>query len=139
MTEELAQGHDALRVAMRDFARIMDRSGPEDMPVIAQKRIAFSQLYRDHMAKEDAAVRGLTRPSLPMEAEQAVRDHGRAIVTLFLRYSEHLKHWTPAMIAQDWTGYRAAVKQLQDSLHERMAWEEKHLHPIFARPSRRAA
>lgn len=131
MITELTQGHAELRTLMLDFARGMDDAGPENMPRLAQKRIAFSQLFRDHMAREDALTRSLPRATLPPEQEQVVRTHSRGVVALFLRYSDHVKHWNPAQIAADWSTYRLAVLALQDELRERMAWEESHLHPLL--------
>jgi len=84
-------------------------------------------------------VQQLRRRPLTPEANQALREHGRAIVALFLRYSDHIKQWTPAQIDADWVGYRTAVLALQDGLRERMAWEEKHLHPLLASDVRKAA
>ncbi|MFD1105687.1 hypothetical protein [Sphingobium olei] len=139
MITELTQGHADLRVLMLDFARAMEGASPDDMPTLAQKRIAFSQLFRDHMAREEAMTSALPRADLPPEQEQVVRDHHRGIVALFLRYSEHVKCWTPAQIATDWPTYRKAVLALQDELRERMAWEEAHLHPLLGKDRRIAA
>ncbi|KQN09418.1 hypothetical protein ASE85_00060 [Sphingobium sp. Leaf26] len=139
MHMELTQGHNDLRVAMRDFAYIMQAANADDLPEVARRRIRFSQLFREHMGQEDAMVTALRRRSLTPQADSIVRDHGRAVVALFLRYSDHIKYWTPAQIGQDWPGYRDAVLVLQNALYDRMEWEEQHLHPLFTGPSLRAA
>lgn len=139
MNEKLTQGHDDLRVLMRDFAHIMQTASIDDMPLIARLRIAFSRSFSDHMGRENATIDALRRGPLTPHADGILRDHRQAIVALFLRYSEHIKYWTPAQIGQDWPDYRRAVLALQGQLYERMEWEEKHLHPLFESPRLRAA
>nr|WP_254913724.1 hypothetical protein [Sphingobium sp. Z007] len=136
---ELKQDHDALRGMMREFAHVMRAHGPEALPDITRRRIAFSQLFRDHMGREDAMVVALRAGPMAVQADPVAREHSRAIVALFLRYSDHIKHWTPAQIERDWQGYRDAVLALQQGLLDRMAWEERHLHPLMAEAPRRAA
>jgi hypothetical protein len=140
MHMELTHGHDGLRVAMRNFAHVMQTARVEDMPAVARLRTAFSQLFREHMGQEDAMITALRhRSPVTPQTDRILRDHSRAMVALFLRYSDHIKYWTPTQIGRDWPGYRDAVLALQGSLHERMEWEEDHLHPLFARPTLRAA
>lgn len=139
MSTELKQDHDVLRGMMQAFAHVMRTQGVEAMPDIARRRIAFSQQFREHMGREDALVVALrTRPT-DAQTDMVLRDHGRAMVALFLRYSDHIKYWTPAQIALDWHGYRDAVLDLQEGLFERMAWEERHLHPLMTTQLPRAA
>lgn len=132
MVLELTRDHDGLRIAMRTFAQAMHRADAADMSEIARRRIAFSQLFRDHMAREDSFVQQLRRLPPSARAADIVNEHGAAIRALFLRYSDHIKYWSPAQISADWPGYRAAVLALQASLHERMIWEERNLHPLTA-------
>lgn len=128
MNHQLAQDHDGLRTIMRDFITALDR---RDMADIARRRIAFSQLFRSHMAREDDAVSMLRQSRNPSRDLPVAFEQSRAIVSLFLRYSDHVKHWTPAAVEANWTGYRHAVAQLQEALFERMAWEEAQLHPLL--------
>nr|WP_269076429.1 hemerythrin domain-containing protein [Sphingobium cupriresistens] len=139
MLMQLTRDHDALRGMMGEFAHIMRTRGPEALPDIARRRIAFSQLFRDHMGREDALVVALRSGSTAAQADSVMRDHSRAMVALFLRYSDHIKDWTPAQITQDWHGYRDAVLELQQGLLDRMTWEERHLHPLMVDAPRRAA
>lgn len=135
----LKQDHEALRVMMQEFAHIMRTSGVEALPDIARKRIAFSQLFREHMGREDARALDLRDGHLAAQADPLLREHGRAIRALFLRYSDHIKYWTPTLITQDWNGYLEAVLALQGELAERMTWEERNLHPLMDAQPRRAA
>lgn len=139
MLTELKQDHDALRGIMRDFTHIMRTQGPEALPDIARRRIAFSHLFRDHMGREDAMVVALRAGPMAAQADPIAREHSRAMVALFLRYSDHIKSWTPAQIERNWSGYRDAVLDLQQGLLDRMLWEERHLHPLMAEAPRRAA
>jgi hypothetical protein len=139
MLNDVRRDHDGLRLLMREFAQFLAKACAKDMPDVARRRIAFSQAFRAHMGREEAMVQDLRRRPMTPEATQVVREHSRAMVALFLRYSDHVKDWTPARIAADWTGYRGAVLDLQKGLHDRMAWEEKHLHPLLAAPDRKAA
>ena len=139
MTIILKQDHDALRAMMHDFAHVLRTRGSDALPDIARRRISFSQLFRQHMGREDARALDLRNGRQAAQADPVLREHGRAIRILFLRYSDHIKQWTPAQIDADCAGYRTAVLALQDGLRERMAWEEKHLHPLLAGEARKAA
>lgn len=139
MSMELKRDHDALRGMMREFAHVMRANGPEALPDITRRRIAFSQLFRDHMGREDAMVVALRFGPTASQADPVAREHSRAIVALFLRYSDHIKNWTPAKIERDWPGYRDDVLDLQQGLLDRMAWEERYLHPLMMEAPRRAA
>ncbi|HUD95189.1 hypothetical protein [Sphingobium sp.] len=139
MVMGLRQDHDGLRLLMREFAQILHGAGADGMVELARRRIAFSQAFREHMGREDAMVRVLSRHPMTSSATQVVRDHGRAMVALFLRYSDHVKDWSPAQIQADWAGYRDAVLILQNGLYDRMEWEEQHLHPLLEGPTLRAA
>lgn len=139
MTMDLRRDHDGLRRMMQDFALMMNSAQLQDMPDVARRRIAFSQGFREHMAREEAMVQQLRKRPLAPETSQALREHGRAIVALFLRYSDHIKIWTPAQIKADWPGYRRAVLDLQEGLRDRLGWEERHLHPLLMPTDRVAA
>ncbi|NWK95672.1 hypothetical protein DM806_08295 [Sphingobium lactosutens] len=139
MVMVLRQDHDGLRLLMREFAQLLAVASIRDMPDLARRRIAFSQAFREHMGREDAMVRDLGRRSPTPQATGVVREHGRAMVALFLRYSDHVKDWAPAQINADLAGYRNAVRALQNGFHDRMAWEEQHLHPLLEGPTLRAA
>lgn len=136
MKYQLAQDHGTLRTIMRDFVQALDR---RDMADIARRRIEFSQLFRSHMAREDAAVNAMRRSETPTRDLQTACEHSRSVVALFLRYSEHLKRWTSVDVEADMAGYRQAVVELQNALLDRMAWEEAKLHPLLPRADGRAA
>ncbi|MEC3911048.1 hypothetical protein U5A82_11380 [Sphingobium sp. CR2-8] len=139
MHRKLTQEHDDLRVAMRNFAYVMRTACNDDIPSIARLRIDFSQMFRAHMAQEDAMVTALRHSAISPQIDRTLRDHSRGVVALFLRYSDHIKYWTPVQIGKDWPGYRDAVLSLQNGLYERMEWEEQHLHPLFDGAALRAA
>lgn len=128
MNYQLVQDHDDLRTIMRDFMTALDR---RDMADIARRRIAFSQMFRSHMGREDDAVTALRQSRNPVRDLPVAFQQSRAIVALFLRYSDHVKRWTPAAVEADWAGYRHAVAVLQQALLDRMAWEEAQLHPLL--------
>jgi len=136
MKYQLAQDHTALRTVMRNFVQALDQ---RDIADIARRRIEFSQLFRGHMAREDVTVNALRRSETPTRDLQTACDHSRATVSLFLRYSEHLKRWTSTAVEADWAGYRHAVVELQNAMLDRMAWEEVHLHPLLPRAGNHAA
>lgn len=138
MPTELIEDHHVLRGMMRDFASMMD-DDVRDMALLTRWRIRFAQLFRDHMGREDMLARGLRQGPLAMEVEPVVHQHGRTMVALFLRYSDHIKQWTPAQIMADWDGYRRGTLRLQDMLYDHMEWEEAHLHPLIEGRVRRAA
>lgn len=139
MTRTLARDHDDLRAAMHDYAAILRGPAAEGLAAIMPRRIRFSQIFREHMGREDGEVEALANRLRDPAAMKVVRDHRRALVALFLRYSDHVKQWTPAEIARDWAGYRDGVLALQEGLHDRMAWEEAELHPLIVATGHRAA
>ena len=143
MHGKLTQDHDGLRVAMREFAQLIDGAALTDMPEVTRRRISFSQRFRAHMAAEDAVLRDLKRRVASPEIDRTVREHSRAQVDLFLRYSDHIERWTPAAITADLAGYAMAVQALQKGLYALMDWEETHLHPLLVQwqeqPQRRCA
>ena len=114
---------------MREFADAMNAPTP-DMVDISRRRIAFSQLFRQHMQQEDAFVQTLRTLGRPKHVDDVLRTHGDAMRDLFLQYSAHIKIWTPDRIAREWAGYRKDVLGLQRQLSDRMAWEEKTLYPL---------
>ncbi|MCP1468850.1 hypothetical protein J3E64_000517 [Sphingobium sp. OAS761] len=131
MHVELMRDHDGLRVLMREFAQAMDRAGSDEVAQISRLRVQFSQRFREHMGREDAYVRALRGRMLPPSTDKLIRHHNRALVALFLRYSDHIKYWTSAQIVADWQEYRLAVLALQDGLYDKMEWEEAYLHPLL--------
>lgn len=131
MTIILKQDHDALRAMMHDFAHVLRTRGSDALPDIARRRISFSQLFRQHMGREDARALDLRNGRQAAQADPVLREHGRAIRILFLRYSDHIKYWTPAVIKGSWDDYLAAVLVLQGELADRMAWEERCLYPLI--------
>ena len=91
------------------------------------------------MGREDARALDLRNGRQAAQADPVLREHGRAIRILFLRYSDHIKQWTPAQIMADWGNYKRATLALQDMLYDHMEWEEAHLHPLIEGRVRRAA
>lgn len=134
---ELVADHDDLRSKMREFAQTMAMDSP-DMDDVMRRRIAFSRAFRHHMAHEELAVSQLRTRTCPA-ARGAAREHGAMIRALFLRYSDHVKQWTPAELARDWAGYCSAVLTLQDRLYDLMEWEEDNLFRLLDQPARHAA
>lgn len=125
MALDLVADHDDLRRMMREFAHLMTMD-PPDRDDIMRRRIAFSRMFREHMSREDSAATPLRRQNVN-PAQAAAVEHAVLLRTLFLRYSDHIKQWTPGQIERDWGGYRSAVLAQQDSLYELMDWEEANL------------
>ncbi len=137
MPVELMADHDDLRAKMREFAQLM-MIDPPDRDDIMRRRISFSKVFREHMAREDAVTTPLRRQPCTM-AQAAAVEHGAKVRALFLTYSDHIKHWTPAEMVRDWIGYRAAVLGLQNGLYDLMDWEEANLFHHLDGASHRAA
>lgn len=137
MPMELVADHDDLRCKMRDFTHLM-MVDPPDMKEVMRRRIDFSRTFSAHMSHEDKAITALR--SGPCRIGQGVAiEHGARIRSLFLRYSDHIKHWAPAQMTRDWTGYRSGVSALQNGLYDLMDWEEDHIFPHLTETSRHAA
>lgn len=124
------EDHDGLRRMMREYAGMMGTSRPDDLSILTSRRIAFSQLFRQHMAREDAMEQAVRADGVGTEGEQVIRDHRDRVRALFLNYSEHIKCWTLGRIDREWAAYRDAVLALQKALSTLMEWEEKMLHPL---------
>lgn len=117
---------------MREYAALMPVERPADLQDLLGPRVAFSQRFRTHMGREDGLERLVRTSGIDMAGEQVVREHRNRIMALFLRYSNHIKHWAPAQIERDWPGYRRDVLDLQKTLTTLMDWEERNLHPLAA-------
>ncbi len=137
MPVELKADHDDLRAQMREFSQLM-MIDPPDRADIMRRRIAFSKRFRDHMSREDVATATLRYQNNGL-AKAVAAEHGAKFRALFLRYSDHIKQWTPAEMGRDWAGYRAAVLGLQNGLYDLMDWEEENLFQHLEGPARYAA
>lgn len=124
--------HDGLRRMMREYAAMMGVVRPADLQELGRRRIAFSQLFRQHMGREDAMVQAVRLSGVGLAGERIMQEHRDRVMALFLRYSDHIKQWTPDQIDRDWGAYRSAVLALQQSLWALMEWEERYLHPLAA-------
>lgn len=132
MPKLLKTDHDDLRLMIQDILSLLSGHGPERMADLVRLRTAFSKRFRQHLAHEDADLRA--RAASGGEALQAVCAlHGQKQRGYFLRYSDHIKRWTPDLIAKDWAGYRSGVMDLARGHRELMDWEERELHPLLAR------
>ncbi|PZQ59324.1 MAG: hypothetical protein DI544_11765 [Sphingomonas taxi] len=122
-TTRFGDDHEALRASMRRFVDLMAAGYDAARDALPRERVAFSQLFRQHLAEESAHV----RTALPDDAiaAKAAGD----MQALLQEYSAHVSHWTPARIDADWDGYRCAVLRLQRRMLVRMAWEERELLP----------
>lgn len=137
MPVELTSDHDDLRRQMREFSQLM-MIDPPDKEDLMRRRIAFSKMFRDHMCREDEATTSIRRTGSG-PAQAAAVEHSALVRALFLRYSEHIKQWTPATMSADWRGYGRAVIALQNGLYELMDWEESNLFHHLDAPTRFAA
>ena len=125
MTQHFLKDHDDLRALMRGYPAGV-RNDAADRAMLLRDRVAFSQLFRRHLADEDAQIRNVLGND-PL-AVRAAADMQR----IFRDYSAHLSQWTPPRIEGEWGDYCRAVLALQRRLIERLAWEERELFPRLA-------
>ena len=124
---------------MRDYAELMRSGAPGDMTTVAKKRIAFSRLFREHMHDVGAAI-DAARGGVLLESDSRIlASHSENFQPIFLRYSAHIKYWSPDRIASEWEEYCAACIALQDMYGRQLDWEEQFLVPVLKRALPRAA
>lgn len=88
--------------------------------ILKRRQVAsevYSTLLSAICAEDAVAVRGLQERDL----EQ------------FQRTSEVIRHWTPQMLRDDWSGYCEASRKVRDGLREILAAEKKLLFPLLVR------
>lgn len=126
---QLTEDHDGLRLMMREFNGAMNAALP-DLADITRRRISFSQLFRQYLERKQHLITCVRQSTQSADVENTLRAHADGTRDLFLQYSAHIKVWTPDHIASDWSGYRAAVLNLQRQLIGRLESEEATLHPL---------
>lgn len=126
MLAQFRDEHEELRVAMYSFARLLSpRFQPTVMDELVAARLRFAQLFLRHVAAEDSYVQQSLIRVRRHDGAALARSYPQDMRALQSRYSAHIRHWTPALISQDWGAYRDAVLDLQRQLTARMLWEEQ--------------
>jgi hypothetical protein len=111
---ELFEEHSAMLEAAEEFLAAVRRKPRISLDRLSRMRVRLSSLIRQHRTTEEAFIYGpLMRDGgfgrLP-HLEPIVQDLMREKV----RYSEHIRKWTPQAIESDWEGYvRACEERLQ--------------------------
>lgn len=110
MSVALFEEHSAMLEAAEDFLAAVRRTPRIPMDELSRKRMRLSSLIRRHRTTEEEFIFGpLMRDGgfgrLP-HLETVVQD----LMLEKVKYSEHIRNWTPQAIEQNWDGYVAACE-----------------------------
>lgn len=67
-----------------------------------------------------------------MRRMQALRDLKQSEIEHSQMISQHVQHWTPQAVQEDWSGYRAATRKVLDRARD-LVMTEKNLLVLFLR------
>lgn len=131
MLERLRNQHDLLRAFAEDLLGLIGSEQLADADLLAASRWRLSRMLLQHLSLEERYVyRPLERDPRP-EVNIVAHAFSRELEDSFGRYEEHMHHWTPERIADDWQCYRRAARHLLDFLLERLDREERELYPML--------
>jgi hypothetical protein len=122
--ETLCRQHDELRALADTYENELKKPGP-DLPALAKCRWMLARLVSGHLAYERLYLYG----TLASRGDTSGLKLGERLDKLGARLSEHVRDWTPQMIADDWTGYGQASVALIKVLRAHMDEEERELYP----------
>jgi hypothetical protein len=133
MTHDLFEQHRHIRAAAEALADRLNRQPRVAPDELNRLRVRLGGLIMQHKADEEAQIYGpLLRDRWIDELPQLEHAMQRVRV-LKSGYSEAVGFWTPKAIADDWTGYCAAVRGRVRWLDELIALEEEEIYrPVLA-------
>ncbi|MBO9576279.1 MAG: hypothetical protein J7494_11115 [Sphingobium sp.] len=116
MSGDLFEEHQAIVEAAEEFVTALKLEPRIPLDQLSRLRVKLSTLVRRHRTTEEEFIFGpLTRegglgklPHLEPFVQELMREK--------VRYSEHVRKWTPRAIEEDWAGYVRACEGLLEGL-----------------------
>ncbi|HEY1125320.1 MAG TPA: hypothetical protein VGE65_06780 [Sphingobium sp.] len=110
MTVALFEEHSEMLEAAEDFLAAVKRTPRIPIEQLSRKRVRLSSLIRRHRTTEEEFIFG----PLMRDGGFGRMPHLEPIVQELMyekvKYSEHIRKWTPQAIEQDWAGYVQACE-----------------------------
>lgn len=130
MLDRLLRDHAIMREKAEALLRLLECETMPEGQALAVLRWQLSSHIMQHLAFEDRHLYAkLLRDDRPH-----VRGVGHKfqseLAELFASFSQHAQFWTPARIAGDWDGFRAASRKMTLDMFTRIDREEAELYPL---------
>jgi hypothetical protein len=131
MLERLRNQHDLLRAFAHDLLGLLGSDRAADPEALAASRWRLSRMLLQHLALEERHVYRPLERDPRADVNMIAHGFSRELEDSFTRYQEHMHHWTPEAILEDWPTYRRAAGHLLQFLLERLDREERELYPLI--------
>jgi len=130
VSNDLFEEHQAIVETAEGFIDMLKREPRPPMGDVSRARVKLSALIRRHRATEEELIFGpLMRegglgklPHLTPFVQELMREK--------VRYSDHVRKWTPQAIEKDWSGYIVAVESLLEGLKSIMKDEQSSVYQM---------
>ncbi|HZV58354.1 MAG TPA: hypothetical protein VFF89_11830 [Sphingobium sp.] len=130
MSNDLFEDHRNLLEAAEAFVVMLKQEPRPTISELNRARMKMSTLIRRQRAAEEELIFGpLARggglgkmPHLEPFVQELMREK--------VRYSDHVRQWTPQAIEQNWNGYVTAVEGLLDGLRRVMKDEQSSVYRV---------
>lgn len=124
MTVALFEEHSKMLEAAEDFLAAIRRTPRIPIEQLSRKRVRLSSLIRRHRTTEEEFIFG----PLMRDGGFGRMPHLESIVQELMRekvkYSEHIREWTPQAIERNWEGYVRAC-ELRLEAFKRILFQEE--------------
>ncbi len=125
--------NDAVLAAALDMERLSALATSPDGGMLASARLRFSRALRVHLTHVDGAVLPALRLAADPRVKAAIDEYRRVLHEYHEAAAHHVARWPSADVTADWDGYRHSVADMLARLRERVAVEERVVHPLLAR------
>lgn len=130
MLKELKTYHEELLAFIAELERLSQEASPR-MDAIANVRFKLTRVSRRRTSFLERSV----YPQILPGAKDPERSRFAALrneeQASRMNSTDHIAHWTPAMIEHDWAGYRTASDKMRRSMRTRIRQEQEAFYPLL--------
>ncbi|MBO9670153.1 MAG: hypothetical protein J7485_06525 [Sphingobium sp.] len=105
MPVALFEEHSAMLEAAEDFLAAVRRTPRISMEELSRKRMRLGSLIRRHRTTEEEFIFGPLRRDGGFGRLPHLETVVQELMLEKVKYSEHIRKWTPQAIEQNWNGY----------------------------------
>jgi hypothetical protein len=125
--------HAKIRKGAAAMRVLLTAPMPPHPDALADTRWALGSAVMQHLSTEECHLYA----KLDDHPDKVLRDLATRfqgeLNTLFRDYVDHVKQWTPELVASAWHRYRGSAIALLDRLEQRIGLEERNLYPVAFR------